>query len=135
MLKLKLEKSGAKMLGIWVLFLAVIFILSSFGKIDWILWIAVGSGILLSLFVLAQVGTYSYFKRKGYKQVSMGDFVVLGATFFSAVVLINSLVLIPLIGNIVPGFLSDFTTGMRVVSGVVVAGLAIFLTFTPKPKA
>lgn len=135
MFKLKLEDSGRKLFGLWVVFLAVIYILASFGRIEWLQWVAVGSGILLSLFVFGQAGTLDYFRQKKYKNIGTGDFVVWISSFFAGVVFLNSLFLIQMIRNLAPAGLLNFTTAIGVTSGVIVSILALIFAFSSKPKA
>lgn len=135
MLKLKLEDSGRKWFGLWVLFLAIIYVLASLGKISWVQWIAVGSGIFLSLFVIGQAGVWDYLRQKRYKSIGFGDIMVWIALFFAGVLFLNSIFLIPFIGTTAPSWIVNFTTGIGVTAGIIVGLLAIFFAFTPKPKA
>jgi len=135
MIKMKLEESGRKLFGLWVVFLAVIYIFANLGKISWVLWIAVGSGLFLSVFLWGQVGATSYLKKKGWKSVSASDFVVWVTMFVSGVVFVNSLTLIPIIGSSVPQSILTFTRGIGITTGLIAGILALIFAFSNKPRA
>jgi len=135
MLKIKLEDTGKKSIGYLAIFLSLVYIFASLGKIDWVVWIAFGAGIFLSFFLLSQAGVSSYLKRKGWRSISANDFVIGLTVFISGVVFLNSIFLFGVVRNRIPEAVLTFTTSIGVTSGLIAGILALIFVFTSKPKA
>ncbi|MBU0958830.1 MAG: hypothetical protein KKB31_02675 [Nanoarchaeota archaeon] len=135
MFDVKVEKGSGKWFGITILLLSVLLVLSSLGKVSWIQWIAVVFSIILGFFLWREGGVRDYLRSKGYKKVTGNDLIVWLSFIFGTFLILNGIFLINIIRNSAPGWLTSFISTSGVIGGVVSGLLAIFLIFTPKPKA
>lgn len=129
------EKKTQVWLGSLILVLSLVYVFASLGRIDWVLWVAVIFGLFLSVFLFIEGGIYDYWRRKAYKQISANDFLVWLTMFTSAVVLINTLALVPILQDKIPEVVLNFVRPIGITTGVIAGILGAIYVIVPKPKA
>lgn len=134
MIKTNIEEKSRLWLGLFVLVLSVVYILATLGKTSWTAYIAIIFGYFLVGFLYIEGGIREYFRRKEYKRISFGDFIVWTTIFFGTVVLINTTLLFQTIRDSAPEWLITFVASTGVVAGVISGILGIVYIFTPRFK-
>lgn len=129
MIKPNFEKKTGLWLGLLVLVLSIIYILTTLGKATWTSYIAIVFGYFLVGFLIIEGGVLEYFRRKDYKKIGVGDFVVWITIASASVIFLNTTLLIQAVRNITPDNilnpLLSFTQITGVTAGIVGAILGI----------
>jgi hypothetical protein len=131
----KTEKKTQSWLGYLILVLSLIYVLTSLGKVDWIIWFAVAFGVFLSIFLLIEGGVYDYWRSKGYKEVTAHDFLVWLTMFVAGAVFLNSIALISVIKDMIPSSVLGFLSTIGVTTAVIAGILGMIYIIVPKPKS
>ena len=129
-----IEKQTSLWMGLFILVMALMYILASLGKVDWLRYIAVIFGFFLAGFLFIQSGIRVYFQRQEYKKISIGDFVVFATIIFAAGILINSFLLIEALKNISPNWLLSFSRVTGIIAGTGAGILAVVHLLLPRFK-
>lgn len=130
------EKKTRFWIGLLILAMSALYVLVSFGKTDWVKWMAVIWGIFLTVFLILEAGIVDYFRQKKYQQIGVNDLLVWVTMIVSACVLLNTILIINMIpAKSIPVWLSTFSTTTSIVVGCLAGVLGIFYTLTGKPKA
>jgi len=130
----KIEKRTSMWMGALIIVLALVYILTTLGKTDWVSWIAIIFGFFLAGFLFVQSGIFTYFKRDEYKKISVGDIIVWLTIIFAAGVLLNTFLLIESLNNIAPEWLLSFATTIGVTVGIGAGILGIVHVIFPRFK-
>ena len=129
---MNIEKKSRIILGVMAIILLLMFFGFSFGYSDTFLIGMVATGILLSILVFSEISIISYVKAGKYRNFTIGDAVVIFGAIVGASVLIFSLSLIPMIGNVLPKSIINFTsTFAKVIAGLALIAVSFFMA-TPK---
>lgn len=134
MFNLNVEKGSQRWFGIAILILAIVLVLSSIGRADLTLWLAVIFSITLGLVLYSEGAVVSWVKKSGWKSLSGGDAVVVVSFVFGTFLILNGLFLIQFIRNVSPVWLVNFISINGIIGGVVAGLLAIYLIFAPRPE-
>ena len=132
--EMNVEKKSSLWIGAFLLVMSLVYILVSLGKTDWIKWIAVIFGLFIAGFLFIESGIVTYFRKKDYKKIQFGDFVVWITVGVAFVVAINSLLLIGMLNNSAPQWLKSFSSMTGVAVGGVAGVLAIIHMIMPRFK-
>jgi hypothetical protein len=130
-----IEKGSQFWLGLFILASSIVYTLSSLGRADWVVWMSVVFGIVLSMFLVSEGGVYSYWKSKGYKRVSANDLIIWVTMFVAGCVFLNSIALIAVVKDYFPLMVLDFLSKIGIATGIIAGILGIVYIFIPKPKA
>jgi len=130
----KIQKQTSLWIGLALLAFSVMYALVSLGRTEWLSWMAVGSGLFISVFLFIQAGVFEYFRKKDYRKIGFGDVVVWTTVAVSIAIFLNSLFLIQFIGNAVPSALRTFLANVGVITGSLGGLLAILHIFMPRFK-
>lgn len=130
---LKTEKKSEKWFGVTILLLSIMLIFSSLGKTNWLVYISGAFSILLGFILYIEGGVRDYLRRKAYKNVSTGDFIVWASFIFGTFLIINGITLF--LGDLATGWFFSFVKTNGVIGGTISGILAIFLLLIPRPKA
>ena len=121
----KIEKKTQTILAVAAMVAAVVYIFTSFGKLEWIQWVSAIFGFFLAGVLYSESAIGAYLKSKGYKKISYKDFVVWVTVVVATGVVMNSLLMVEGIKNKAPEWLITFSTTTAVITGIVAALLAI----------
>ena len=132
---LNVEKKSQVWLGWLIVLLSVIYGLSSLGKVEWLVWIAVIFGIFLSIFLVIEGGIRDYLRSKGWRKIDSSDFLVWFTMFVAGAIFLNSIALIGVVRSWMPMIVLSFLSTIGIVTSVIGAILGIMYVFVPKPKA
>jgi preprotein translocase subunit Sec61beta len=88
----------------------------------------------MSGFLFIQSGIFTYFRKKDYKKIGIGDFVVFISVAVSVIVLINSLLLIGILQNSAPAWILNFSRVTGLIFGVSAGILSIVHAIMPRFK-
>jgi hypothetical protein len=127
-----IEKKTGLWMGLLVVVLSIIYLLVSLGKAEWIQYIALIWGFFLSIFLFLEAGIITYFQKKEWKKITMGDFVVWITVIFAALIFINSLLLINIVRINTPTWLQSFSSMVGIVAGIGGAILGIIHIIMPR---
>jgi len=126
------KQATSRWIGAFLLVMFIIYILVSLGKTAWISWIAVIFGFFITGFLFIQSGIMTYLRKKNYRTLGVGDFIVWITVAVAVGILLNSLLLIQAIRNSAPIWLLNFTTTIGVSVGIIGGLLAIIHLVVPK---
>src|SRR3990167_4205832 len=118
MVKMDIEKKTGLWMGILVAILSVIYILVTLGKTTCVQYIAVIWSFFLALFLFSEASIITYFQRKDYKRIGIGDIVVFLSIAFGAGILINGLLLINVISSNAPLWVVTFAQTIGLITGI-----------------
>ena len=130
----QVEKRTSMWMGAFIIVMAIIYILTTLGKTDWISWIAIIFGFFLAIFLFIQSGILTYFNKEEYRKIGIGDIVVMLTIIFAVGVFLNTLLLLQVIQNIAPAWLTSFATTVGVTVGVGAGVLGIIHVIFPRFK-
>jgi len=130
----KIEKRTSMWMGAFIIVLAIVYILTTLGKTDWVSWIAIIFGFFLVVFLFIQSGILIYFNKEEYRKIGIGDVVVWLTVIFAAGVFINTLLLIQIIKNVTPLWVISFATTIGVTVGIGAGILGIVHVIFPRFK-
>ena len=134
MVETNVEKTTSLWMGLFIVAMSLIYALVTMGKATWIIWIAVVWGIFLSVFLFLESGIFTYFQKKDYKRIGIGDAVVFLTLIFGAVILINTLLLFQVINESAPNWLVSFAGTTGLISGIGGAILGVIHIVYPRFK-
>ena len=126
--------------GLLLVVLSLIYIFVTLGRIDLIRWVAVFFGAYLSIFLFVQAGIIEYFRKKEYKTIGFGDIVVWLTVIVAVLVLINTALLIGIIGAYIPEWITSqewlmsLTRTIGVIIGILAGLLGIAHILSPRFK-
>ena len=127
-------KKTSRWVSAFLLVMFIIYILVSLGKTDWIIWIAVIFGFFITGFLILQAGLVEYFRKKEYREIGIGDFIVFLSVAVAVAVFMNSLLLINIIKEQTPQAIITFATSTGVFVGIVGGILSIVHLIMPRFK-
>ena len=128
----QIEKRTSMFMGAFIVVLAVVYILATLGKTDFVTWIAIIFGFFLAGFLAIQSGILTYFERKEFRKIGFGDLIVLLTVIFAAGVFLNTLLLIEVVKNVSPEWLISFAKTIGVTVGVGAGILGIIHVVFPR---
>lgn len=127
-----IERKSRIIIGILALVALFIFMATTFGSSDGALMGTIAIGILISVLLFIESGIVSYVKASKYRQISFGDIVVYVGVITAAALFVFSVSLIPMIGELIPVSITNFTTVYaRIISGIAFVMTLVFV-LTPK---
>jgi hypothetical protein len=119
-----LEKNSMKLIGIFMAIMFIMYGLASLGLSTWLVWVPMIFGYFIGLFLFVESGFISWLKSKSYKSFDVNDVIVLLSVTTSAILIVNSTLLLNVIRNSAPSWLISFSS----TTGVIVAGIGLILS-------
>jgi len=129
-----IEKRTQLLLGLLGLFVTLGFILVSLGKSSWLQVMALVGAVFIGLFLWFEGGWLSYIKKKGYKTLSFGDFIVWFSFVIGGLLILQAFTLFTVINNASPDWLLSFLSTNGVIIGILAGLLFLYHSFAPRPK-
>ena len=132
--KKNLGQKTVRWMSAFLLVMFIIYGLVSLGKTDWLNWIAIVFGFFISGFLFIQSGIVEYLRKKDYKKLGVGDFVVWLSVAVGVLIALNSILLINVVKEAAPLWLTNFATSIGVGSAVVGSVVSIVHLFAGRFK-
>jgi len=132
MVKFSVERKSRMIIGAMALILIGIFISFTLANETGVLWGMIITGILLSLLLYSEGSIIAWIKGGKYKSIGFGDLVVIGTFVVATLVLLNSLFLIPMIGEAIPLGILSFVKGVAITVSILAGILVLIHIITPR---
>jgi hypothetical protein len=129
-----LEKKSGLWIGLFVIVMSIIYVLVTLGKTDWVRWIAIIWGFFLAGLLFSEAGIIEYFRKKEYKKLGFGDFVVWMTVASAVIVLMNTFLLIQVVRENAPLWLVSFSQTTGLIAGSIAGILGIAHILLPRFK-
>ena len=130
----RLEKDSVRWIGAFLMAMFVLYFLSSLGKVEWLNYVSMIFGFFLAGWLFIESQVINYIRKKEYKKIGVGDFVVFLSVIASIGLLINSLLMLNFIKSASPLWLVNFSLAIAIVVSVIGIFLSIIHFFSPRFK-